>query len=97
VGIEAALAAVAVLHRLLGLLFAGADRADDVHAFLAAQHLPLDEETFLAVRVHDHPRGAVSVARVDVLVPHVQRLEHVPISVDDVVRASHGKPPLSIR
>jgi hypothetical protein len=89
--IEAARAPVHVLHGGLGHpALAGADGADHVEALLAPEHLPLDEQAFLAVGVDDHPGGALAVGGIDVLVPDVHRFEHVAVGVDDVVGASHG-------
>src|SRR5207249_9338426 len=95
---EAALAAVDILHgALVHRALPGADRPDDAEALRAAQHLALDEQALLAVGVHDEPRRAVTVGRVDVLVPDVHRLEHMSIGVDDVVRARHGSLPSTAR
>jgi hypothetical protein len=91
VRIEAALAAVDVLHGLLGhLVIAGADGPDDPEAFLAPQHLLADLEPLLAVGVHDDARSALAVGGIDVLVPDVHRLQHMSVGVDHVVGACHG-------
>src|SRR5947208_16518994 len=47
----------------------------------------------LAVGVDDHPRRALAIGGVDVLLPDVDRLEDVSVGVDDVVRARHGLSP----
>ncbi len=97
-GIEAARAAVGVLEGgLVHRALAGADGADHVEALLAAQHLPLHEQPFLAVGVDDHAGGAVAVAGIEVLVPEIHRLEDVTVGVDDVVGAGHGRAPFADR
>jgi len=46
-------------------------------------------EPFLAVLGLDDPRRAVAELGVDVFVPQIERLEDVPVGVDDVVSAGH--------
>jgi hypothetical protein len=97
VRVEAARAPVHELHRrLVHLALPGADGADDVQPFLAAQHLVFDEQALLAVGVDDDLGSAVAEAGVDVLVPDVHGLEDVTVGVDDVVRAGHGDPPSAV-
>src|SRR5262249_26857534 len=94
VRIEAALTAVDVLHVFFDLALPGADRADHAEAFLAAEHLTLDVEPLLAVRVPHDAWRAIPEFGIDVLVPDVDGLEDVAVGVDDVVGTRHGGPPL---
>src|SRR5436309_1319406 len=95
VRIEAALAPIDVLHRLVfDLALPRADRADHAEALLAAEHLTLDVQALLAIRVAHDPRRAIAELGIDVLVPDVDGLEHVTVGVDDVVGSRHGGPPL---
>jgi len=57
------------------------------------RHILLDAQPLLAVGIDDHPRRAVAVGGIDVLVPDVDRLEYVSIGVDDVVPARHAQSP----
>src|SRR5207302_1782367 len=97
VGVEAALAALDVLHGGVGhRTLPGSDGPDEAEALRTAQHLALHAQALLAVGIHEEPGRAVAVRRVDVRVPQVHRLEHVPIGVDDVVRATHGSSPFDL-
>ena len=74
----------------LDLALARADAADPAHALLAAEQLALDVSFSLpVVVVDDEPRRAVAEFRVHVFVPEIERLQDVPIGVDDVVGAGH--------
>ena len=85
---------VDVLHGDVGhRALPGADGPDDAEALRAAQHLALHAQALLAVRVDEEARRALAVGGVDVLLPQVERLEHVPIGVDDVIGASHDASP----
>src|SRR5206468_10956950 len=67
-----------------------ADPADPAHALLAAEHLLLDQQLFLAgFVVGDEPRRPVAEFRVHIFGPQIERLQDVPIGVDDVVGAAH--------
>ncbi len=89
--IEPAGAALVVFH--LGRLdraLARADAADPAHALLAAEQLALDVELFGAGRgVDNEPRRPVAELRVHVFVPEIERLQDVPIGIDDVIGAGH--------
>ena len=91
VRIEPAGAALLVFHfGRFDLALARPDPADPAHALLAAEQLPLDVELFLAGLGIDHqPRRPVAEFRVHVVVPEVERLQDVPIGIDDVVGADH--------
>ena len=92
--VEAARTPFDVLHRdVIDRALTGADPADETEPFRAAQDLAFDEEPLLAVGVDDHPRRALAIRGVDVLLPDVDRLEDVSVGVDDVVRARHGLSP----
>jgi hypothetical protein len=67
-----------------------ADRAEEAKALRAAQHLPVNGQTLFTVGVEEEPRRAVAVGGIDVLLPQVDGLEHVAVSVDNVVRPTHG-------
>jgi hypothetical protein len=69
--IEAALAALPVLHRIgRDDALAGANSAGAAEPGLgAAEHLLLDDEPLLAVRVFDQPQRPIAEARVHVMVP----------------------------
>jgi hypothetical protein len=69
----------------------GADPADA--ALAVADHVLLDDEPLLAVLCLDDPRCAVAELGVDVFVPEIQRLEDVPVGVDDVVSGTHNPAP----
>ena len=74
-----------------------ADRADPADAALAvADRVLLDDEPLLAVLALDDPRRAVAELRIDVFVPQIQRLEDVPVGVDDVVSATHNPAPFRV-
>ena len=71
-----------------------ADRADPADAALAvADRVLLDDEPLLAVLALDDPRRPVAELRIDVFVPEIQRLEDVPVGIDDVVDATHNPAP----
>ena len=90
--IEPAGLAVPVLHRVGGDdALPGADRAGAAEPGLgAAEDLLLDDEALLAVGVLDQPRRPVAEPRVHVMVPQIERLEHMAIGIDDIVGARHG-------
>src|SRR6516225_6499249 len=69
-------------------------RADPANAELAvADHVLLDDEPLLAVLALFDPRRPVAELRIDIFVPKVQRLEDVPVGIDDVVGATHMPAP----
>src|SRR5882757_2349176 len=53
----------------------------------------LDDEPLLAVLPLDDPRRPVAKRRVDIFVPKIQRLENVPVGIDDIVSATHNPAP----
>src|SRR5512133_3877166 len=91
--VEPALPALAVLHRV------GRDdalpRPDPAGAaesgLRAAEDLLLDNEALLAVFVLDQSRGPIAEAGLHVIVPQIERLEHMPVGVDDIVGATHSR------
>ena len=90
VRIEAALASVLVVHRVgRDDALARADAADAAEAGAAAEDLVLQQQALLAVLVLDQLRRALAVLRVHVVVPQRERLEHMPVGIDDVVLAAH--------
>ena len=90
VRIEPARLAVLILHRVVDDALPRPDRADPADAALAvADRVLLDDEPLLAVLAFDDPRRAVAELRIDVFVPQIQRLEDVPVGVDDIVSATH--------
>src|SRR6516164_10699522 len=94
VRIEPAWLPVLILHRVVDDTLPRSDRADPADAALAvADHMLLDHEPLLAVLALDDPRRAVAELRIDVSVPQIQRLEDVPIGIDDVVSATHMPAP----
>ena len=71
-----------------------ADRAGAAETGLgAAEDLLLDDQALLAVGVLDQPRRPVAESRVDVMVPQIERLEHMAIGIDDVIGATHQRFP----
>src|SRR6266478_8775629 len=70
------------------------DRTEAADPARIAQQLAFDAKAFLAVFVDDKPRPALAKFRVDVLVPQIERLEHVTIGIDRVVGESHDPSPL---
>ncbi len=91
VRVEPAGAALIVFH--LGRLdraLARPDTADPAHALLAAEQLALDVELLGAGRgIDDKPRRPVAEFGVHVFVPEIERLQDVPIGIDDVIGAGH--------
>ena len=84
--------AVLVRHRVaLDDTLPRANGADPADAALAvADRVLLHNEPLFAVLLLDDPRRPVAKARVYILVPKIQRLEDVPVGVDDVVSATHN-------
>src|SRR5438477_539419 len=81
--VETALAAFLVLHRIAGDdALARADPAGAAEPGLgAAEDLLLDDEALLAVLVFDQPRRPVAEAGLHVIVPQIERLEHMPVGI----------------
>src|SRR5436305_7474373 len=90
--------AVPVLHRVgRDDALPGADRPCPAEPGLsAAEDLLLDDEALLAVGVLDQPRRPVAEVWVHVMVPQIERLQHMPVGIDNVVGTGHRKfPPIS--
>jgi hypothetical protein len=69
-----------------------ADPADPADADPAiADHVLLDDEPLLAVLPLDDPRRPVAERRINILIPQIQRLEDVPVGIDDIVGATHNQ------
>src|SRR6516164_2268137 len=94
VRIKPARLSVLILHRVVDDTLPRPDRANPPDAALAvADRVLFDDEPLLAVLALDDPRRAVAKFRIDVFVPEIQRLEDVPIGIDDVVSATHNPAP----
>ena len=59
----------------------------------ATEHLLLDDEALLAVGVLDQPRRPIAEARLHVVVPQIERFEHMPVGIDDIVGPTHTRSP----
>src|SRR5256714_6651532 len=92
---KAALAAFLVLHRIPGAatLARAAPAGAAEPGLRAAEDLLLDDEALLAVLVLDQPRRPVAEAGLHVIVPQIERLEHMPVGIDDIVGATHQRVP----
>jgi hypothetical protein len=95
VRVEPAGLAVLVGHRVgFDDALTRADRADpaDVDPAVTDRVL-LDDEPLPAVLRFDDLGRAVPEFRIDLFVPQVQRLEDVPVRIDDVVSTTHNPAP----
>ena len=73
------------------------DSADPADADAAvADRVLLDDEPLLAVLRFDDLGRAVPEFPIDVFVPQVQRLEDVPVRIDDVVSTAHNPAPFGV-
>jgi hypothetical protein len=72
-----------------------ADTADAAEASLRiAERALLNDQPALAVVVLDEARRPITVLRVGVFVPQVERLQDVTVGVNDVISATHNPAPL---
>jgi len=69
---------------------ARADRAQRPQTLLAAEGLAVDLEALLAVGVGEALRPPVAEGRIDVMLPQIDRFEHVPVGVDDIIGLAHS-------
>ena len=89
-GVEAALFAFAVGHRVVANdPVTGTDRAERSEALAPSKRHAIDAQALLAVLVDKQARRAIAKRRIDVVLPQIQRLEDMPVSIDDVVSATH--------
>src|SRR5437667_422939 len=94
VRIEAALLALLVCHRVVAdHTVAGANGPQRAKTSAPAKRPAVNAQTLLAVGVDKQARRPVTERRVDVLFPEIQRLEDVPVGIDDVVSATHDSTP----
>ena len=96
VRIESALLAFPVCHRVVAdHTVTGADRAERAKTSASAKSPAVDAQTLLAVVVDKQARCPVTKARIDVVLPQIQRLQDVAVGIDDIVGATHD--PVSFR
>src|ERR1700730_18452122 len=94
VGIEAALAALFVRHRVVADdAVAGADRAERAKAFAPAKGPTVDAQTLLAILVDKQARRPIAERPINVVFPKIERLEDVAVGIDDIVYATHKSAP----
>src|SRR5439155_20846811 len=91
VPVEAAGLAVLIFHRVCrDDALPRTDAADAADAALiVADDMLVHDETLLAVLAGDDARRPVAERGIHVVVPEIERLEDMSVSVDDVVSAAH--------
>ena len=93
-GIETALTTLAIADVNRSVSLPGANGADETEAGRPAQHLTFQPQALFAVGVNKQLRGALAVGGLHILVPQIERLQHMSIRVNDTIAASHGGFPL---
>src|SRR5580693_6694447 len=94
VRVEAALAALAVCHRIVANdPITRADRAECAKPPASAKRLAIDAQALLAVLVDEEARRPIPKRRIDIVLPEVEWLEDVAVGIDDIVRAIHNPAP----
>ncbi len=98
VRIEPAGLAVLVRHRVaFDDALPRADRTDPADAEPpVTDRVLLHNEPLLAVLPLDDARRPVAEGRIDVFVPKIERLEDMPVGIDDVVNATHNPAPFRV-
>ena len=93
VRVEAALAAFVVFHldgRPL-MVFPGADAAAQPQSLISAgEHPPFEDHVLVAALVDMASGRAITKRRIDVILPQVQRLQHMAVRIDNVIGAAHS-------